>query len=285
MSKFLSRVWTCVNQVAQKSRRRGEAALKRTLPDREGRDPLARDIACAQECRAWVVGLVHMLISNIYPGAPFERRCTALDLLNCVADSWKSADDVVEGFSEDLQNARCLLKSPYSVCMTSKPYTDVLLGALVDSWEKLRLTAFDLLCRHPSPLAGMETPAQLEARLCWAMELLRSPRVRESDAGALLIRLLIRKYVYGLKWEIHLSPIVRVSMPSDTSNIRDTGVRVLGASRNARNDPDDARQPLLVLSYDVIHVSTVTAETCCLRDSYRCRVAHLRHLPRRHCAH
>lgn len=57
------------------------------------------------------------------------------------------------------------------------------LGAAVDSWDKLRVSAFNLLTRHPPPLAGMETPKKLEARLRWALALLRSPRVRESDAG------------------------------------------------------------------------------------------------------
>jgi len=80
----------------------------------------------------------------------------------------------------------------------------------VDSWEKLRMTAFDLLQRHPAPLAGIETPEILAKRLDWALQLLRSPRVRESGAAALLIRLLIRKYGFDLNWRIHLSPVTQV---------------------------------------------------------------------------
>ena len=78
--------------------------------------------------------------------------------------------------------------------VSARECTTSLLGAAVDSWDKLRLSAFALLTRHPAPLAGVETAEKLEARLRWALALLRSPRVRESDAAALLVRLLFRKY-------------------------------------------------------------------------------------------
>ena len=35
----------------------------------------------------------------------------------------------------------------------------------------------------PSPLPGLETPEALLPQLHWICRLLRSPRVRESDAG------------------------------------------------------------------------------------------------------
>jgi len=47
--------------------------------------------------------------------------------------------------------------SPYAPCLGAACTTS-LLGAAVDSWDKLRVSAFNLLTRHPAPLAGMETP-------------------------------------------------------------------------------------------------------------------------------
>ena len=67
-------------------------------------------------------------------------------------------------------------------------------GAVVDSWDKLRVSAFTLLARHPAPLAGVETREAWERRANQALAPLRSPRVRESDAAALSLRLLFRKY-------------------------------------------------------------------------------------------
>ena len=250
MSKFLARAWTCVNQVAQKCRRRADAERKRKTLDKErprrrdedaeDEDPLARDVARARECHAFVRELVTVLVMSAYPGAPFERRCTALELLNVVAEAWGpiavvELDKETVDANDDARVARELLKSPYEQCL-GQGCTELLLGALVDSWEKVRVTAFALLRRHPSPLAGLDTPARLETRLTWAMDLLHSPRLRESDAAALLIRLLIRKYAFDLRWDIQLSPTIKATPPlADGAKTRaDVGARVLGASFSSR---------------------------------------------------
>lgn len=60
----------------------------------------------------------------------------------------------------------------------------VLLGSVVDSWDRLRETASEVLMALPAPLPGLETPEQVAALLQWARKLVSSPRVRESDAGA-----------------------------------------------------------------------------------------------------
>jgi hypothetical protein len=68
-----------------------------------------------------------------------------------------------------------------------------------------------VLERLPSPLPGLEQPQQLQPLLSWALQLTHSPRVRESDAGARLLRLLLIKYVSGLKWRVQLysEPLVQ----------------------------------------------------------------------------
>lgn len=50
----------------------------------------------------------------------------------------------------------------------------------------------------PSPLPGCSSPQQLLPLLTWALQLLQSPRVRESDAGARTLQLLVPKYLVGL---------------------------------------------------------------------------------------
>lgn len=56
-------------------------------------------------------------------------------------------------------------------------------GASVDSWDKMREGAIACLLRLPTPLPGLGTPDGLLPQLQWAARLLRSPRVRDSDAG------------------------------------------------------------------------------------------------------
>lgn len=59
----------------------------------------------------------------------------------------------------------------------------MLLGSVVDSWDKLRETASEALTALPAPLPGLEQPPAVAALLRWARKLVASPRVRESDAG------------------------------------------------------------------------------------------------------
>ena len=80
----------------------------------------------------------------------------------------------------------------------SPAVTASLLSGVVDSWDGVRARTFDVLARFPSPLPGLETPAAVLPVLRRACALLRSPRLRESDAGALLVRLLCRKC--ALEW-------------------------------------------------------------------------------------
>ena len=127
--------------------------------------------------------------------------------------------------------ARALEASPYLPCLR-EDCTTSLLGAAVDSWDKLRASAFSLLQRHPAPLAGAETPTALESRLRWALKLLRSPRARESDAAAQLTRLLFRKYALDLGWDVKLAPVPSATTPAEGATRASAGAtatRVLGA--------------------------------------------------------
>ena len=225
------------------------------------RHPLLLDddekfVSRAEKAWAWTADLARWLAASTYPGAPYERKYTALDLLNAVAETWpierqrsppggeededqdddqdddRNDDEDVSYRNEDdssdvsyrneddssssssssarllvaaarrlRRRASALEASPYAP-LTRAPATSALLGAVVDSWDKLRVSAFTLLARHPAPLAGVETREAWERRANQALALLRSPRVRESDAAALSLRLLFRKYARDGGWTV-----------------------------------------------------------------------------------
>ena len=125
--------------------------------------------------------------------------------------------------------AERLERSPYRVCLGAD-VTTALLGALVDSWDKLRVAAFALLARHPPPLAGVTSVDEFGARARWALDLLRSPRVRESDAAALMMRLLLRKYAVDLGWDVTLSPEPKATKGTNATKRTkgETAARLLG---------------------------------------------------------
>ena len=166
-------------------------------------------VIAAEGAGEFVEWLIDLSLASTYPGAPYERKYMALDMLNAVAETWGvgTLDDekAPESDSEDLRRAIKLETSPYVRCLGADVTTS-LLGALVDSWDRLRVSALTLLSRHPAPLQGVTTVDEFAARARWALGLLRSPRVRESDAAALLMRLLLRKYAVDLGWDVTLSP-------------------------------------------------------------------------------
>ena len=202
-----------------------------------------------ERCAAWTRWLVRALLASTYPGSPYERKYAALDLLNAVAETWDPSEtpsDTSPNPDESLSaRADALEASPYAPCLREECTTS-LLGAAVDSWDKLRLSAFALLTRHPAPLAGVETAEKLEARLRWALALLRSPRVRESDAAALLVRLLFRKYALDGGWDVRLAPEPKATPPDDAAKKRtraETAAVLLGAfERSRRTTRDDAHE-------------------------------------------
>lgn len=68
----------------------------------------------------------------------------------------------------------------------------------------------------PAALPGCQTSQQLLPLLSWALQLLQSPRVRESDAGARTLQLLASKYLVGLGWTLAVAPEPCVIAPDTT---------------------------------------------------------------------
>ncbi|GIL79887.1 hypothetical protein Vretifemale_9023, partial [Volvox reticuliferus] len=106
---------------------------------------------------------------------------------------------------------------PYCSDLLTSNTVALLLAGAVDSWDKLRQAASSCLMRLPTPLPGLASGEQLTALLVWATGLLWSPRARESDAGARLIKILYGKYVAGRGWRLQLHPVPRALPPSNST--------------------------------------------------------------------
>lgn len=175
-------------------------------PNGHGDDEqVSRDGVSIVEMQEFMQLLSQYLLSSLYPSAPYERKNMAMELLNAIIEVWSLSPQtkpmetnslVAEGFS------------PYQAGLLSAEATLVVVGAIVDSWDKLRESAFRILVRYPTPLPGLESTASIEHILHWAKGLVSSPRVRESDAGALVLRLIFRKYVLDLGWTVNVHTVI-----------------------------------------------------------------------------
>lgn len=145
----------------------------------------------------WLSGF---LFFSCYPSAPYKRKIMATDLILIMINVWSIKSSISEEeFNSSLSGNHLY---PYSKGMTSSDSTLLLVGSIVDSWDRLRESSFHILLHYPTPLPGISSEEMLKKVIAWAMKLVCSPRVRESDAGALTLRLIFRKYVSELGWLI-----------------------------------------------------------------------------------
>ena len=181
-------------------------------------------------------------LGGMYPGAPFDRVVSCMDLLKAVVDTWRdtaaaSANAVVKSSSvgaganstahprtadadtppAPVHDADVFALS-HPLDHMLRPETSLLLmNNLITTWDRMRSTARVLIDLLPAPLPGMATPAAVRHLLWSALHMSSSPRVRECDAGATVMRVLFAKYVKTLGWRVTLGrtiAAVEVQAPS-----------------------------------------------------------------------
>lgn len=142
--------------------------------------------------------LSSFLFLSCYPSAPYRRKIMATELIQIMIDVWPVVP------SKDPTSHQGHLY-PYCDIVTSHDSTLLLVGSIVDSWDRLRENSFRILLHFPTPFTGISSENMVQIIIPWAKQLVCSPRVRESDAGALTLRLIFRKYVLDLGWIVKVS--------------------------------------------------------------------------------
>ncbi|XP_057738434.1 uncharacterized protein LOC130955563 isoform X1 [Arachis stenosperma] len=161
----------------------------------------------------WLSGF---LFFSCYPSAPYKRKMMAMDLILTMINTWSMKPSASENFNSSSSGNHLY---PYCKGVTSSDSTLLLVGSIVDSWDRLRESSFRILLDFPNPLPGISCEAMLKQVIDWAMKLVCSPRVRESDAGALTLRLIFRKYVLELGCSIEDSfNVIHLSSKSELVN-------------------------------------------------------------------
>ncbi|KAL6960752.1 hypothetical protein U1Q18_038515 [Sarracenia purpurea var. burkii] len=139
------------------------------------------------------------LFFSCYPSAPYERKIMAMELILIMINVWPIVTPSL-GKCDPISFEPSL--SPYNQGFTLPDSTLLLVGSIVDSWDRLRESSFRILLHFPTPLPGIYSQDMVEKVITWAKQLGCSPRVRESDAGALTLRLIFRKYVLEHGWMV-----------------------------------------------------------------------------------
>ncbi|XVF58263.1 hypothetical protein PTKIN_Ptkin07bG0050700 [Pterospermum kingtungense] len=199
--KFFSRVRTAlerqVNQGNWQPRMNHE-----NIEFRRGKGAEENVVIRADELFNFMRWLSCFLFFSCYPSAPFKRKIMAMELILIMINVWSVIPSSQE-YSASISTESCLY--PYSVGITSADTTFLLVGSIIESWDRLRESSFRILLHFPTPLPGILSEDMVHKVIAWAKKLVCSPRVRESDAGALTLRLIFRKYVLDLGWRVRAS--------------------------------------------------------------------------------
>lgn len=197
--KFFSRVRTALE-------RQLKQGIWQPLTSKDNNDPYegikGTVINRAEDLFQFMKWLSCFLFFSLYPSAPYERKIMAMDLMLIMHSAWSIVPPKQEKC--DSISSETIL-SPYSKGFTLPDSTMLLVGSIVDSWDRLRENSFRILLHFPTPLPGISCPDMVREVILWAKKLVCSPRVRESDAGALTMRLIFRKYVLELGWIVRAS--------------------------------------------------------------------------------
>lgn len=193
--KFFSRVRTALE-------RQLKQGIWQPLASNDNKDIDKTATDRAEDLFQFMKWLSNFLFFSVYPSAPYERKIMAMDLMLIMNNAWSIVLPLQDRC--DPASTETIL-SPYSKAFTSPDSTLLLVGSIVDSWDRLRENSFRILLQFPSPLPGISSPEMNQRVIVWAKKLVCSPRVRESDAGALTMRLIFKIYVLELGWIIKVS--------------------------------------------------------------------------------
>ncbi|KAJ8046071.1 Thyroid adenoma-associated protein-like [Holothuria leucospilota] len=151
-------------------------------------------------------GVFEKCLSNLFPGANYQRKRTCLDIISHIFHCFlKTVEEgkQMKGISEESkkkllrwmqEHGKCQLLSSRSACL--------LISCLLESSNDLRSTASDLLVTFfPWPLPHCEAYPWSEPTeiLCLGLKLISSPRVHDCEAGALLCKISFLKNVIEKK--------------------------------------------------------------------------------------
>lgn len=97
------------------------------------------------------------------------------------------------------------LSQVVSSSLFCRQWVDTLLGLLGSSWDRTRSLSYGILARFPRPLAGYEGCGGAAALSLEGLRLTGSGRQRESDRGALILRLVFVSHARGLGLDVPLT--------------------------------------------------------------------------------
>jgi len=211
MRKFLSRLHGAAHQLVKAISKAEASGFGHRTPG--PRAELAGIADCAQR-------IVGACLAAFTPTASFPTRLMAAETLSYALSLWPcrptgpvvaAADFSAPGSAPGF--------SAFPPGMSWAAVVRVLVSGVADNYTRLRETCTRALLSLPTPLPGLETEGDLAPLCAWLERTLVSPRVRESDAGARMLGLMLHAFVGEMGWSLSVHPAVAVAPPGGVDGL------------------------------------------------------------------
>ncbi|CAO3700663.1 unnamed protein product [Rhizopus stolonifer] len=206
LTKFLTRLRSNLySQYRQyKLSQSGENAFKKD----EART--AEILVSINQAKTFLCWLCDFIAESLYPGASYQRVATTLRILGIVIKIFGVTElPPIEGFADQQPDF------PFQIPVSNARLSKLLINVFMNPYDFNRVQAFDILNQFPSPLPGIESKNEVQNLLWWGLNNVVSTRAGESDSGAMVFRLIFKKYVVDLGFD--LNPEQRKSSVSKVS--------------------------------------------------------------------
>jgi hypothetical protein len=141
-----------------------------------------------ESCIKFLESLLEIIKINLYPGSPHDKKVFALTLYKMMIQTFMEE----KGFH--LVAPPSFKKKIYWKPLNLFPseISNLLLNSFLDNFDRIREDVYQVLMLFPNPLSNED---EISSFISAANQLLDVGRLRESDSGALMIRLLYSKYI------------------------------------------------------------------------------------------
>ncbi|KAI8366706.1 putative death-receptor fusion protein-domain-containing protein [Radiomyces spectabilis] len=149
------------------------------------------------QAKSFLFWLMDHVAMSLYPGASFQRVASALRILSVMIKIFGIEElPIPDGFTFRPE-------FPFRIPIATARNAKLLIDVLMNPYDLNRSLAFDILCQFPNPLPGLEAVHDVQNLLWWGLNNVVSTRAGESDSGAMVFRLVFRKYVTELGFDLY----------------------------------------------------------------------------------
>lgn len=135
---------------------------------------------------------------SLYPGSPFEKIQVSISIYQQLTLSFGESVDALYVLRDEVMST----DQPFpNTPLYGSSLCNAFLNAFFGCWDIIRTQIYDILLKFPAPLPGYDNEESTNFMLQNAKKLIERPRLRESDAGALVFRLIFNKYIRELSWD------------------------------------------------------------------------------------